>query len=206
MDRVRRSHPVRVAIDGVDGAGKTTFADEFGAALSARRRPVIRASIDDFHRPRADRHRRGAESPEGYFLDSFDHDAILADVLLPLGPDGTRRYRTAAFDHRAERPVGAPLLTARPSSILVFDGVFLLRPELNGHWDFRIFLAADFEVTLARAIERDQALLGGRRAAERRYRRRYLPGQRLYLESIRPAELADVVVDNTDPSRPRLLD
>jgi hypothetical protein len=29
---------------------------------------------------------------------------------------------------------------------------------------------------------------------EELYRRRYAPGQRLYLESVRPCELADVVV------------
>ncbi|MBA3717273.1 MAG: hypothetical protein H0W87_03475 [Actinobacteria bacterium] len=36
------------------------------------------------------------------------------------------------------------------------------------------------------------------------YQRRYAPGQRLYLEAVRPAELADVIVDNSDPERPVL--
>ena len=43
---------IRVAIDGVDGAGKTTFADELGSSVSALGRPVIRASVDGFHNPR----------------------------------------------------------------------------------------------------------------------------------------------------------
>jgi uridine kinase len=202
IDRTPRPHPLRVAVDGVDAAGKTTLADELVAPLTALGRPVIRASVDGFHRPRADRHRRGPDSPDGYYLDSFDHDAIHASLLAPLGPGGTRRYRTAVFDHRADRPAPAPWLVAPERAVLVFDGVFLLRPELDAGWDLRVFLAVDPGVALARAVERDRSFLGGRAAAEERYRRRYGPGQRRYLEAARPWERADVVVENSDPSRP----
>src|SRR5690606_29224558 len=59
-----RPHPVRVAIDGVDGAGKSTFADELAGPLQKLGRPVIRASADSFHNPREIRYRRGRHSPE----------------------------------------------------------------------------------------------------------------------------------------------
>jgi uridine kinase len=68
---VRRSHPLRVAIDGVDGVGKTTLADELVAPLQSLGRDVIRASIDDFHNPRSIRLRRGGA--EGYYFDSFEY-------------------------------------------------------------------------------------------------------------------------------------
>ena len=48
---LRRPHPVRVAVDGPDAAGKTTLADELAAVLEARGRTAIRASVDGFHRP-----------------------------------------------------------------------------------------------------------------------------------------------------------
>src|ERR671936_3199905 len=76
IETVRRPHPVRVAIDGVDAAGKTTLADELAAVLRGRGREVIRASIDGFLRPRAERYRRGELSPEGYYHDSFDYAAL----------------------------------------------------------------------------------------------------------------------------------
>ena len=50
---VRCPHPVRIAIDGVDGVGKTTLADELAGVLSSGERPVIRASVDGFHNPRS---------------------------------------------------------------------------------------------------------------------------------------------------------
>lgn len=66
VDAIRLSHPVRVAIDGVDAAGKTTLADELVAPLRRRGRSVVRASADDFHNPRALRYRAGRDSPEVY--------------------------------------------------------------------------------------------------------------------------------------------
>ena len=62
---IGRPHPVRVAIDGVDAAGKTMLADELTPLIEARGRPAIRASADGFHNPRVIRYRRGADSPEG---------------------------------------------------------------------------------------------------------------------------------------------
>ena len=82
--RVERGHPVRVAIDGPDAAGKTILADELAPQIERSGRPVIRASIDGFHRPRAERLARGPESPEGYLHDSFDYPALRADLLDPL--------------------------------------------------------------------------------------------------------------------------
>ena len=70
---VTRPHPVRVAIDGVDGVGKTMLADELVDAVCTKGRPVIRASIDGFHNPRSVRYRLGQNSPVGYFQDSFNH-------------------------------------------------------------------------------------------------------------------------------------
>jgi uridine kinase len=48
--RLELPHPTRVAIDGVDAAGKTTLADELVRPLEAQGRHVIRASVDGFHR------------------------------------------------------------------------------------------------------------------------------------------------------------
>jgi uridine kinase len=51
---LHHSHPVRVAIDGVDAAGKTTIANALSPIIACSGRHVIRASIDGFHRPRED--------------------------------------------------------------------------------------------------------------------------------------------------------
>jgi hypothetical protein len=43
---------LRTAVDGVDGVGKTMFANELGSTVERIGRPVIRSSVDVFHNPR----------------------------------------------------------------------------------------------------------------------------------------------------------
>ena len=66
----------RLAIDGVTAAEKTRLAEEMVAMLGEER-PVRRLSLDDYHRPAEDRYRRGRYSPQGYYLDTFDYQALL---------------------------------------------------------------------------------------------------------------------------------
>jgi len=106
---VQLDHPTRVAIDGVDGAGKTTLADELVDPIRRAGREVIRGSVDGFHNPQAVRYTRGSDSPDGYFLDSFDYAALRRELLEPLGPTGQRSFRTAVFDYRSDRAVETPL-------------------------------------------------------------------------------------------------
>lgn len=202
---ISRPHPIRVAIDGIDAAGKTTFADELATEISRSGRPVVRASIDGFHNPRAVRYRRGRDSAEGYYFDSFNYPALLEHLLRPLGPGGSRNYRRAVFDYRSDSAVELPSEVVSDAAVLLFDGVFLLRPELRNSWDFSIFLHVEFEVALARAKQRDTNLFGTPTAVEEHYRRRYFPGQRLYLERCRPESAASVLLNNNDPASPIIL-
>jgi len=197
--------PVRVAIDGPDAAGKTTLANELVKPLQALGRPVIRASVDGFHNPARLRHARGAESPEGYFYDSFNHQTLIDSLLAPLGPNGSGRYSPAAFDYHTDTELRPPLEMAEPKSILLFDGVFLLRPELARYWDFTIFVDVSFETVLTRAKQRDAIAFGGVEETTRRYQRRYIPGQQLYFTECQPKTRADLVIDNNDPLNPVVL-
>ncbi|MGZ4334790.1 MAG: uridine kinase [Gaiellaceae bacterium] len=114
------------------------------------------------------------EGPESYYHDTFDLGKLRAALL------------------------------GSPGAVLLVDGVFLLRPELADVWELSIFLAVDRAVALRRGIERDASWMGGSDAARARYEARYVPGEALYLEAVHPERLADVVVENTDPDRPRL--
>jgi uridine kinase len=200
---VERPHPTRVAIDGPDASGKTTLADELEPLIRARGRPVIRASIDGFHRPRLRRHARGRNSPDGYYRDSFDLDRLRQELLKPLGPGGNRSYRTVVFDHRADRAVRAGRAVACSGSVLLFDGVFLLRPELDACWDVRMYVEASTGTILKRAVRRDRHI-GPRQQILERYRVRYLPAQDRYRREVNPLGRADAVIDNDNPAAPRL--
>jgi uridine kinase len=201
---IERGHPVRVGIDGIDAAGKTTLADELAPLVDSRGRPVLRVSIDDFHRPREARYRRGELSPEGFYLDTFDYETIRGVLLDPLGPNGDRRVRTRAWDHRVDAPVPEEWVSVPVDTVLLCDGVFLQRDELRDAWDATVFVEAELDVAVERAVERDSRWMPSLDVTRERYRLRYTPAQLRYLEEQRPAERADFVLHNTDPSAPTL--
>jgi uridine kinase len=80
LDQVADSVPRegRIGVDGVDGAGKTRFADELADVLAHRGTVTVRVRADDYLNPPAVRHRRGRRSPSGYWSDSFDYERLRA--------------------------------------------------------------------------------------------------------------------------------
>lgn len=189
---------VLLAVDGRDGAGKTTFADELAVVLRAAGRTVVRASVDGFHHPRERRHRRGRRSAAGYWLDAYDYGRLRAELLDPLRPGGSGVVRTAVHDVRTDAELAVPPVRVEPGTVLVLDGVFLHRDELHGYFDVSVYLQVDIAVTRARMAVRD-----GTDPADPAHAR-YAGAQEIYARS-RPAGRADVVVDNTDLAAPRVV-
>jgi len=203
----KADRPLKVAIDGRCGAGKTSLADELGKHLSARGFQVLRPSVDGFHHPSERRYRQGALSAKGYYEDAFDYEKIVECLLAPLSGEAFPvNCRLASFDYRAEVADDAPPVLALRNAILLFDGVFLFRRELDAFWDYRVLLSVDFETCLARALPRGVAAgLGTREDMERRYAFRYEPAWRLYESEEKPSAKANVIVDNRNLEFPRLV-
>lgn len=199
--RLPGSRVVRVGIDGVDGAGKTIFGDELARTLAVSGRGIIRASVDSFHNPRAQRYRQGRQSPEGYFQDAYDYGQLRAALLDPLSPGASGRYRTAVFDHHTDQPVTMPEAQAAAGDILIFDGIFLHRPELRGYWDYSIFLQVDVAISIPRSAQRD-ATAPDPRATENR---RYVVGQQIYLHTCDPQLFASIVINNESLEAPFIV-
>ena len=184
------------AIDGEDGAGKTRFADTFASVFGERGVVAHRASVDGFHRPRAERYARGRESPEGFYRDSYDYDAFVATLIDPFRKGGS--FRTAVFDVTLDQAVEAPEVSAGEQDVLIVDGIFLHRPELRDLWDWSVWLDAPDAIRYERMARRD----GCDPDPSAPGNRRYLEGQRLYLSEASPREAASAVIDNADHRAP----
>jgi uridine kinase len=79
---------LRVAIDGLTGAGKTSFGHELAAALRRLGRPTMRASMDDFKHPwrHAREHGYDRVSGEGNYRNAYDFRSARDLLLEPAGP------------------------------------------------------------------------------------------------------------------------
>ena len=194
-DVVALRRPAVIAVDGVDGSGKTTFARQLALSIGDAGRPAVIVHEDDFLAPRSTRYRLGRDSQEGFFRDTYDLGALVTHVLDPLGPGGSRRVRRRVFDHRADAPVDAQVEQVPVDAVVIVEGMFLHRDELVARWDWSVFLDVPFVETARRMAHRD----GTHPDPGHPTMRRYVEGQRLYLAACRPRERATVVLDHPRP-------
>jgi uridine kinase len=204
IEALELGHPVRVGVDGITAAGKTTFANALGDRVAATSRPVIRLSMDGYHHPRAYRHRQGRESADGYYEDAYDFDAFATNVLEPLGANRTRMYRPAIIDLAADTTIDTAPIAAPDNTVLIVDGSFLARPEISALWDLRVFLDTTFDIARRRGAARDAGQFGSVELAEHTFAVRYHAANRRYLRELNPAGSADLVIVNDDPAHPRI--
>ena len=190
-------HPLRVAVDAVTAAGKSTFAADLATAVAACGRVAIHLSTDDYHHVAAVRH-RNPDRARGYYEDAYDLAAFRRLVLDPLGPGGERRYRARRHNLATDEVLDEPPETAPADAIVVVDGSFLQSPALAGAWDEVIWLDVPMATALERAIPRDTAQFGGADAVRAAYENRYHPACALYLAAVDPRANATIVVPDAD--------
>ncbi len=167
-ERVRSAHaaPVLVGISGIDCAGKSTLAS---AVIAEVRRGGLRiscVSVDDFIIPSNQRTEVG-EPVTDYFENTFDLDGFRNKVKAEAETTDVQ--------------------------VVVGEGVFLLRREIAGIWDIKVWLQMSPEQSVERGTTRDSDFFGGPAIARTQYLTRFIPAHRHHLERDRPAENADYV-------------
>lgn len=196
---------VRVAIDGRTAAGKSSLGHELAQRVAAAGRDVLLASLDDFKRPWRDAHLYDRTSPVGYYRNAFDYDAVRRLLLEPAIPSGSGRVALCSIDPLTQIDHSHQVVEMALDGVLLVDGVFALRPEIDDLWDLRIWIEVDAELALQRGALRDVAIEGGLDQARELHRDRYLASEAIYIDEIDPRTRADIVMDNTSFPAPRLL-
>lgn len=195
--RTTKSKPVRLAINGIEGTGKTHFAEAFVKHLNCHGMNAVHVSIDGFHCNKELRYRQGRDSAKGYYEDSYDEAAFVAHVLL-LSQQTPAQYIEATYDLMTDRYLDYLPKTLTDDSVIVTEGCYLFKPVFNPYWDFRVYLKTDFETALERGALRDQALLGGYEKAKDKFKRRYHAASKHYISEVKPEQYADLIIDMTD--------
>ena len=212
ITRAKGRQRVCVAVDGRSGAGKSTFADEMVPGLRRAGFETLRSTTDSFHRPRSERMRLGSTSSEGYFLDSHQLDVLVEELLDPFRT-GREQVLVAAFDEPSDAPHRQTATLGNRPTVLVFDGLFVHRPELVGFWDASIYLSADERLDrrwldhlltdLPEEPSRQAAALDDRLRTARWPR--YRDGWFNYATTVDPAAISSISIDNNDLSHPRVM-
>lgn len=157
-----------IGIDGCAGAGKTTLAARLSATLGGV--PVIHT--DDF---------ASHDVPMEWW------PRMLHDVIEPLLRGDPASYRPYDWSSRRLADTTA---TIEPSNVVIIEGVGATRKAWRERLALRIWVDCPRDVRLARGIERDGEEL-------RDFWLDWMRVEDAYVDSERPAEHADVVVDGS---------
>jgi phosphoglycolate phosphatase len=188
-----------IGVNGVDASGKTIFALELDNYLRSRGIHTAIIHADDFHNPRAVR--IADSSPEGYINNAFD-TAQMAALIREL-KQGSKNISINLHDLDTDAYTNNRTFVVTGNTVIIVEGVLLYRPPLDALFDYRIFLEVSFDEVLRRARERDVPKYG--EIFIQRYINRYIPAQKLYLDEYEPKERSQLVIDNNDFLKPKIL-
>ena len=159
-----------VAIDGT--AATSAFAEDLAEALRRAGHQAHTAAMRDFSQPRVLRYAAGSDAPDA----GYDIDLFRRVLLDPFRDAAAGSFVLAAFDAARDTPIEPKWMTAKPDSILLVHGDFLLSPELSGLWNYTIWLETPGEPTAQQAS---------------------------YVKRRKPRTRATAIIDNDNPSHPR---
>ena len=183
--------PVMVAVAGASGSGKTTLAAELARALGG-----IHFSLDSYYRDLG--HLPWEERTKVNFDDPAMMDtALLAEHIAALAAG--RAIERPVYDFAAYTTVPGATETVQPGPVVVVEGLFTLSySELRPFYQLGVYVDTPDDVCFARRLKRD---VDERARDPESVRRQYDATVRpCGLAFVRPmAEIADLVVDGTDP-------
>lgn len=195
--RERKSKPVRIAINGIEGTGKTFFAGKLAKYLNSENIDAIQVSIDGFHFNKETRYKQGRDSARGYYEDSYDELSFVEKVLMASQSEIPTIIK-AIHDLETDEYLNLAPTRIDNKTILITDGAYLFKPNYRNHWDLKIYLKTSFEIAMKRGTQRDKISLGGIELAKEKYEKRYHKSSRIYLTENEPEKIADIVIDNSD--------
>ena len=166
----RGDRRLRIAIDGRTAAGKTSIGNELAQRVADTGRDAFRASLDDFKRPWNEAHLYDRISAAGYYRNAFDYETARRLLIDPAAPTGSGLISLCSIDPLTQSDHSTTTVGMPIDGVLLVDGVFLLRPQLDDVWDLRIWIEIDPELALRRGAARDAEMEGGLDEAERLHR------------------------------------
>ena len=82
--------------------------------------------------------------------------------------------------------------------VLIVDGTFLLKKEIEYLFDYKIFVDTDFEIARNRGAKRETEAFGSYEEAEKMFINRYHAACKMYIDEHNPKECANVIFQNNN--------
>lgn len=190
-----------IAVDGLDGSGKSVLADRLVAALGQAGTGAVLLRVDDFRRP-IDWARAGGAEADIYYEDYYDLGLLQQGAQAFL--EGAPGLDLPLFDSRSERHQGRRAIAFTDAAVAVVEGVFAQRVAAVRQAAV-VYIETSRDEARRRILARDTAR--GRTVADVSHRidARYFPAQDRYLRECDPVARAAALVVHERLGAPALL-
>ncbi len=179
--------PFIVGVDGLSGAGKTTFMSEL-----TRLPDLVILHIDDYIVERSKRYGTGHPEAMEYYEMQWDVAGLVSGLFQPLY-EGESQLVLPKYA-KEQDVITKQLVDVSKQSIVVIEGIFLQRPEWRAYFDYMMYLDCPREVRYERVLQRD-TYIGDMEERLDKYRRRYWPGEEYYEKVTCPKRNANLIID-----------
>jgi uridine kinase len=174
----RKQSTLLIGVDGCGGSGKSTLAKMLKEELPE----VTVVHKDDFYLPSSLLLKdEPANKPIGA---DFDWQRLSDQVLNPLSKDQDGHYQRYDWDSDSM----AEFHTVPAGGIVIIEGVYSTRQELEHYYDWKIWVDCPREIRLDRGIQRDGA------EARAMWENNWMVAEDLYVQQQKPHERADIVI------------
>ncbi|WP_425448315.1 hypothetical protein [Dethiothermospora halolimnae] len=194
--------PCIIGVNGIDTSGKTEFAKKFKQYLEEKEHNVQIVHIDDFHNPKKVRY-SGENQVGNYFNKSFDIKNLVENILVPIKEEGFLHTKLKLLDLGTDEYNIQKEFYIEKNTIVILEGVFIFREEIYPYLDYKIFIDIPLNECKRRAIERDVPLYGDE--ILEKYDTKYIPTQKYYFKKYPIKKYADVIIDNTNWDKPKIV-
>ncbi|NRD76961.1 AAA family ATPase [Bacillus sp. BRMEA1] len=171
-----------IGIDGCGGSGKSTLANR----LKEECENVTVIHMDDFYKP--SHHIMKAHPKDKPIGADYDWQRVLTQVLEPLRQNKEGNYQR--YDWDLDRLAEWHL--APSGGIVIIEGVYAIRKEMENHCDIKIWVNTPRETRLARGLERDG------QAARSIWEDNWMIAEDIYMKEQVPQERVDFIVNGTE--------
>ncbi|MDY7220824.1 kinase [Halalkalibacterium halodurans] len=130
--------PFIVGIDGLGGAGKTTFVKKLSRELKNRHREVMVLPLDDYIVETKKRYETGYEEWYEYYYLQWDIRLLETELFKKLRNNSTDL--TLPYYDRATDTIMPKHIHLTSSTIVLIEGVFLQRDEWRDYFDYVLFI------------------------------------------------------------------
>lgn len=184
-----------VGIDGLGGAGKSTVSEQICGELAADGIHTILLHMDDFIHPREVRYNSAYPAWQCYYELQWRLDYVV-DVIRRLKETGAQRIALELYDKEHDQYT-TEQYDITQNTVVLLEGVFLQRKELQGLFDYRIYVDVPESIRLQRVLKRD-TYIGNEQQIIDKYKTRYFPAERHYFNTYRPDLAADAIISEYD--------